>query len=353
VTLGANKVATGHHADDQAETVIMRLIRGSGPQGLSGIPPVRNLGSDNCRQIIRPLIDTWRSDIMSYIRANKLKYRTDESNESPEYLRNRIRLELLPMLEKEYNPRIKRRLASAASALAAENDFIEAESSLIAGEVVVERKPGWVRFDASLLAAFHPALRKRVFLALTFSAKPDAGMLGSLHYEEADSIVRTGRGRLDLPGGLRLEISEGAGLISEVSKTGVKSRKTFEIAIGGATLLPEFGLKIKTTVMTEIKSPERLARMCSPSRQYFDLDALRMPLEVRLRRPGDAFRPLGARGGKKLKDFFIDKKVPRFLRDRVPLLISNGKIAWALGHAIDNAYRLRPGSTAALRVDYE
>ena len=353
VSLGANKVAVGHNADDQAETVIMRLIRGSGPQGLSGIPPVRRLGGDGGPQIIRPLIDAWRSDIMRYIRANKLKYRKDESNESPEYLRNRIRLELLPMLEQEYNPRIKRRLASAASALAAENDFIETESSLIAGEVVVERRPGWVRFDASLLAAFHPALRKRVFSELVFSAKPGAGMLESLHYEEADSHVRSGRGRLDLPGGLRLEISEGAGLISEASKTGAKSRKTFEIAIGGSTLIPELSLKIRTTVMTEIKSPARLARMCAPSRQYFDLDALRMPLQVRFRRPGDAFRPLGAQGGKKLKDFFIDKKVPRFLRDRVPLLISNGKIAWVMGHAIDNAYRLKPGSTAALRVDYE
>ena len=355
IALGANKVATGHHADDQAETVIMRLIRGSAPQGLSGIPPVRQLigGDAGSPQIIRPLIDVWRSDIMSYIRSNKLKYREDESNESPEYLRNRIRLQLLPMLEEEYNPQIKRRLASAASALALENEFIEAESSLLAGEVVVERKPGWVRFDASLLAAFHPALRKRVFSELAFSARRDAGMLQSLHYEEAESLLRSGRGRLDLPGGLRLEISEGAGLISEISKTSVKSRKTYEIAIDGATLIPELGIKIKTTPMTGIKSPARLAGMCSPNRQYFDLDALRIPLEIRFRRPGDAFRPLGARGSKKLKDFFIDKKVPRFLRDRVPLLISNGKIAWAMGYAIDNAYRLKPGSTAALRVDYE
>ncbi len=105
--------------------------------------------------------------------------------------------------------------------------------------------------------------------------------------------------------------------------------------------------------MTGIKSPARLAKLCTPNRQYFDLDAVRVPLEIRFRRPGDSFRPLGGRGSKKLKDFFIDKKVPRFLRDRVPLLLSDGKIMWVMGHAIGREFRLRPGSTAALRVDYE
>ena len=90
-----------------------------------------------------------------------------------------------------------------------------------------------------------------------------------------------------------------------------------------------------------------------PNCQYFDLDAVRTPLEIRLRRPGDSFRPLGVRGSKKLKDFFIDKKVPRFLRDRAPMLLSGGRIMWVMGHAIDDRYRLKPGSSAALRVDYE
>lgn len=353
LSLGANKVAVGHSADDQAETVLMRLIRGSGPRGLAGIPPVRRLGGAGGPQIIRPLIDVWRADIIHYLRTHKLPYRTDKSNESPEYLRNRIRLELLPLLEKEYNPQIKKRLASAASSLAIENDFMESESALLAGEMVVERRTSWVHFDAALLAAFHPALRRRVFSALVFSAKPDAGTLESLHYTEADALVQAGRGKLDLPGGLRLEISEGAGLISDASHVSARPRKSFDVAIDGATLISSLDLKIRTKTMVEIKSPTRLSRMCTPNRQYFDLDALRVPLEVRLRRPGDAFRPLGARGSKKLKDFFIDKKIPRFLRDRVPLLISGGSIAWVMGHAIDNAYRLKPDSVAALRVDYE
>ena len=352
-TIGAEKVAVGHNADDQAETILMRLIRGSGPHGLAGIPPVRRLGGAEGPQIIRPLLEVWRSDIMRYLRAHKLQYRIDETNESPEYLRNRIRLQLLPSLENEYNPQIKQRLAGAASALAIENDFMETEAQILAGKIVVEKKPGWVVFNAALLDTFHSALRKRVFLALTRLAKPDAPMLEGLHYSGADSVMSSGRGRLDLPGRLRLEVSEGAGLISEISRRRSKSKRVFDVSIDGSTVISDLGMKIRTTVMAEIKSPNRLIRMCTPHRQYFDLDTMHQPIEVRFRHPGDSFRPLGAGGNKKLKDYFIDRKVPRFLRDRIPLLISDGRIMWVMGHAIDNRYRLKPGSGAALRVDYE
>ena len=353
LSLGANKVAVGHNADDQAETVLMRLIRGSGPQGLAGIPPTRRLGAGDGLLIIRPLINVWRLDIMRYLSKNRLKFRTDETNESPEYLRNRIRLDLIPKLENEYNPQIKRRLASAASTLAAENDFMEAEAKLLAGEVAVEIKPHQIVFDTTLLGTLHSALRNRVFSMLVIMAKPDAPMLEALHYAGADTLICAGRGKLDLPGGLRLETSEGFGLISDVAHKPARSGKAFEIPIGATADVRELSISITTKVLEAIKSPDRLVRMCKPNRQYFDLEAVRMPLEVRFRRPGDSFRPLGARGSKKLKDYFIDKKIPRFLRDRVPILVSNGKIMWVMGHEIDERYRLKPKSGAALRVDYE
>ncbi len=352
-SFGSNKVAVGHTADDQAETVLMRLIRGAGPRGLAGIPPVRRLGGPAGPEIIRPLIEAWRADIMRYLRTRKLSYQKDCSNESAEFLRNKIRLELIPKLEKEYNPRIKHRLAGAALALAAENDFIESEARLLAEVITIEKKPSWVVFDAVALGSLHPALRNRIALALARLAKRDVPMIETLHYEQADALIRSGGGRLDLPGGLRLEISEGVGLISEMGKQPAKIRRTFEVPLGGAVFIHELNLRVKTRILSAVKSPFRLARMCTPNRQYFDLDAVRLPLEVRLRRRGDSFRPLGSRGSKKLKDFFIDKKTPRFLRDSVPLLLSGGKIMWVMGHAIDEKYKLKPGSGAALRVDYE
>jgi len=152
LSLGANKVAVGHTADDQAETILMRLIRGSGPHGLEGMPPARPLGNSDQPMLIRPLIDIWRRDILPHLKTRRLRYRIDASNESTEYLRNRIRLDLLPYLEEKYNPQIRQRLASAASALAIENDFIETEARLLAGEITSERKPGWIVFDAALFA---------------------------------------------------------------------------------------------------------------------------------------------------------------------------------------------------------
>jgi len=352
-TIGAQKVAVGHNADDQAETVLMRLIRGAGPQGLAGIPPVRRLGDVYGPQIIRPLLEVWRGDIMRYLRAHKLRYREDATNTSPEYLRNRIRMQLLPSLEREYNPQIKQRLAGAAAALAAENDFMATEAQVLAGEILLERKSGWVVFNVTLLDELHPALRKRVFLALVTLASPSTPMLEGLHYSGADVILRSGRGRLDLPGGLRLEVSGGMGLISEVARRRSRSKEVFDVSIGGLTAISDAGISIRTTVMAEIKSPDRLIRLCTPNRQYFDLDSVRPPIGVRFRRPGDSFRPLGAGGNKKLKDYFIDGKVPRFLRDHIPLLLSDGKIMWVMGYEIDDRYRLKPGSSAALRVDYE
>ncbi len=353
LSLGADKVAVGHTADDQAETMLMRLIRGSGPEGLAGIPPVRLLGDSGGPKIIRPLIYAWRSDIMAYVRSRKLKFRKDLSNESTEYLRNRIRLELLPRLQKEYNPRIKQRLAAAASALAVESDFVDTEAKLLTNEMVIEARPGWVLFHADLLASLHPALRKRIVSSLVSLAKLGAPMLETSHFGDADALLCAAAGRLDLPGRLRLEVSGGMGLVSETARQRGLPRKTFTVSLGGKTVVAPLNAVVKTKLITGVSSPSRLVRLCSPSRQYFDADAVRPPLEIRARRPGDSFGPLGVRGTKKLKDFFIDKKVPRFLRDHVPLLLSNGRIMWVMGYAVDRKYMLKPTSTAALRVDYE
>ncbi len=352
LSLGATKVAMGHTADDQAETILMRLIRGAGPHGLEGMPPIRPLRTPNGPILIRPLIHVWRTDIVRYARARSLAYRKDASNESPQYLRNRVRLELIPHLTK-YNPKIKQRLTGAASALAVENDFIAGEASRLAEEIAMAKRPGEVIFDAARLASLHPALRTRILSALVTSVRPSTPMLEAVHYDEVDALLCAVKGRIDLPGKLRLELSEGVGLICDGARSPKIPKGSFGVAMGGKTIIPELNLAVTTRVLENISSPSRLIRLCNPNRQYFALDAVRSPLEIRLRRPGDSLRPLGGRGTKKVQDFFVDRKVPRFLRDRVPLLLSDGRIMWVMGYAIDKKYMLTPGSRAALRVDYE
>ncbi|GAB4340193.1 MAG: tRNA lysidine(34) synthetase TilS [Candidatus Abyssubacteria bacterium] len=353
MAVGAQRVAVGHTADDQAETVLMRLLRGTGPDGLAGIPPVRSLADSEGPAVIRPLIDVWRGEVMEHVRSRNLEFRIDTTNELPDFLRNRIRLQLLPHLEHEYNPHIKERLAAVASALALENDFLAKETRLLSTELIAETGPTWVIFHADILAQFHPALRKRIIGQLVSGVMPDGPMLESLHYEHADSMICSGRGKTDLPGGLRLEVSEGFGFISDTNGKPEAVRATYEVRLDGETHIPEFHLLVRTKTMPRVSSPLRLAKMCTPARQYFDLETVRLPVQIRARRPGDTFNPLGTEGTKKLKDFFIDKKVPRFLRDRVPLLLSHGRIMWVMGYAMDRKFMLRPGSSGALRVDYE
>lgn len=350
--VGAAKVALGHTADDQAETILMRLLRGAGPGGLAGIPPTRLLNEQNDAQIIRPLINIWRSEIVEYLRSRNLAYRSDATNETPEYFRNKVRLELIPRLEKEYNPQIKQRLAVSASALAVENDFLSEEASLLAEEVLLERKPGWVLFDARMLSTLHPALRMRILARLMKCADVKSPMLEALHLAGMDATLDAG-GKLDLPGGFRLEVSEALGLISDLRLRPVSQKKAFSIPLPGTHAIPAFNLLVRTTVLEKISSPTRLVRLCTPARQYFDLKKVRGLLEIRTRRPGDSFRPLGSRGRKKLKDFFIDRKIPRFLRQHVPLLVSSGRIMWVMGYAIDQYFMLTPDSVSAIRVDYE
>lgn len=352
-SLGASKIAVGHTADDQAETIIMRLIRGSGSDGLAGIPPARFLAGEKGPRIIRPLINAWKKDVIAYLRTRKLKFRKDASNESVDFLRNKIRLELLPHLEREYNPQVKERLVTTAAALATERDFVDAEARLLTAEMIVEEKAHWILFHADLLAAMHPALRKRIISRLILRAKPNAPMLEARHHAKADSLVRAGAGRLEMPGKLRMEVSGGFGLITAAgTRSGIR-KTAVAVALDAQTPVPQFDIVVKTKVLKKIASPSSLIRRCSATRQYFELDAVRLPLEVRSRRAGDTFRPLGMRGEKKLKDLFIDKKIPRFLRDGIPLLLSNGAIMWVMGHVIDRRFMLKANSRAALRVDYE
>ncbi len=351
-SVGATRVALGHTADDQAETMLMRLIRGAGPEGLAGIPPIRPLDKNSNLLIIRPLIGTWRSEIMEYVEEKKLEVRIDKSNQSLEFFRNRVRLELIPHIEREFNPLIKQRLVSAAAALSTDNDFLATESDLLAQETLLERHKGWILFDARMLAQLHPALRKRIISRLVSLAHPEPPMLEAPHFAAAEKALAAGGGRLDLPGRLILEVSEGAGLISLPPARKAPPKKAFAIDHSGTHAIPELGLLVKTTIQ-KTSSPSRLIRQCTPTRQYFDLKKVKGPLEVRVRRPGDAFQPLGTLGRKKLKDFFIDKKVPRFLRQRVPLLVSDSRIMWVMGYAIDEHFMLKPTSTSALRVDYE
>lgn len=328
--VGSRKVATGHTATDQAETVLMRLLRGSGLRGLSGIPPVRQ----GRVTFIRPLIRVSRREIEELLRSEGIPFRIDSSNLKPVYTRNRIRLELMPLL-REFNPRIEEVLARVGEISAEEDEFMERIAAEKLGELSTERREGYVRLKADELAQLPIALRRRIVRAAVREAKGDLLNVDFDHVESILDLISSPipSSKVDLPG-LRAERRYSELIITSEPEARI-SEYEYRLPIPGEVEIPEAGLKL----IAELHR-ERPPAPKSPDVALLDYDKLSLPLLVRNRRPGDRFRPLGMKGSKKLKDFFIDIKLPLDERDKVPILVSGGQIVWIVGHRIDERFKV-------------
>ena len=334
---GCAVIATGHHADDQAETVLMRLLRGTSPRGLAGIPPV---GAREGVRIIRPLFDCTREEIVAYVEAAGLPYRVDRTNADTAYERNRIRHELLPLLAKDYNPRAREALVRLAELVRSDNDLLDslaasAEAEVAATDDALSRAP---------FARLHPALQRRVVARLAWRHAVDCP------FERVDAAVAfiagapTGR-RFDLGGGLLLYNGrEATELVSVPEET---DDAEVALSVPGTTRAFDRCFEV---VRREVTPAANVVAHCSPERQVFDADALGGDLAVRRRRPGDRFGPLGMTGTKSLKKYLIEIGVPAPKRDRQLVLTGGGRIAWVVGHAISAHAAVSAATQAVLEV---
>jgi tRNA(Ile)-lysidine synthase len=337
----AAKIALGHTADDQAESMIMRILRGSGTRGLSGIPPVRN------GLYIRPLIGVWREEIEAFLEEKRIVPLTDPSNQSQKYLRNRIRHELLPLLQ-QYNPRIRQVLVQMADLFRGEEEFWETHlSEKLAGAVRSRRKETLVLDVPALLS--HPlpirlrCLRKAIEETqghLRGISLPHIWALNSLL--EASDPNRT----LKLPRGLTVTRAYQALHLSRSREEAVP----FEHPVPGPGYveIPEIGRAMRFETQSR-KGRTRFDE--SPLVALLDFDDLEFPLTVRSFQPGDRFQPLGMEGEKKIKDLFIDCKVPALQRKRIPILCRGDRILWVGGVRIDHRARLKPETRRILRAE--
>jgi tRNA(Ile)-lysidine synthase len=323
--IGANKVALGHNRDDQAETVCMRFLRGAGTHGLAGISPVRHAGVVT---YIRPLLNTPRCDIEQYCRDRELSPRLDESNNQPHYLRNRLRLELLPHLAATYNPAIGENLGQLADVLRAEDQFLD---QLAAEAFERCRAPGeGVALNGAALLAEPLALARRV---VRLAAKAVVGPTCDLGLEPVTQVLEAaphsqGSRMLMLPNGVRVFLEYGVcrffGSGHELPAEG-----EWPLAAPGVTVVPPLGLQVEVL-------PAGTAR--GPMEAQFDAARLPGPLRLRTRRPGDRIWPTGMEGSKKVQDMLVDAKVPKRLRDRVPLLTAGDEVLWVIGYRLDRRF---------------
>ena len=308
-------IATGHHAGDQAETVLMHLLRGSGIEGLAGMRP--RMGT-----IIRPLLFLSKEEIVAYCREKGLQPRQDETNFQTDVERNRIRLELLPTL-RSYRPSLDDVLCRLAAAEAEAADFLQAAADSVWDRTATE-KDGQLFLRRKVYGAAHIALRK----ALLRRAAETLGLRSSFgfsHYEALDGFCRFGESgkKLTLPGGGEAECRYDTVVLRRAEASAVAWEER-PLSLSGATRIEEIGLTVyaSSSETEDIPEDSRLA--------VADRDALSSPLLVRRRREGDSFR-LESGGRQKVKSLLIDRKIPRGLRDRVPIFTAGGEIFWVGG----------------------
>jgi len=336
--VGAARIAVGHTASDQAETVLMRLIRGSGIDGLAGIPFVRG-------RIIRPLLKIFRWEIEEYCKRYSLTPAEDPSNKNLSILRNSVRFKLIPFLSEHYNPRIVETLSNTADILQADKDFLE-KATLKAQRKVVEKKTDrFAVINVKKLSNLHLSLQRRVIRHLIEELR---GGLESIEYTHIHQILDLKKNRgtkvLDLPGNLRIRCEYDKLVIEKGEETPPSFFKPLRVP--GKTELPELGMVFETEVVSE--RPSHFPS--DPYQAHLDFDKITESLFLRPRQEGDKFKPLGMKGGKKLKNFFIDLKVPRFERDNVPILVSGDKIVWVVGHRIDDRFKVKEDTRRILKI---
>ncbi len=341
MTQKATRIATGHHADDQAETLVMNILRGAGPGGLSGIPPQRG------GVYIRPLIDATREEIENYCRENELAYCQDSSNFKPVYLRNRVRLELLPLLEREYNPEIRVALIRLAGIMQDENEFMDTQVQDLWDKLMISDTRSEIICNLPGFLAAPPALQRRLLRKAWAALRGDARELTYNHLEQAMNFLRDGKagGVIEFPRHIIMINGYGEFRLTVARPNLEPVVFCYALQIPGTTFIPEIGANIVVEI-TGVPPVDAAGK----KELWVDAEKLSGPLQVRSRQSGDRFWPLGGRGSKKIKEFFIDAKVPRRQRDRVPIITAGEDIVWVGGMRPDDRWQITDSTRKFLHL---
>lgn len=343
-SFSAQKIALGHNLNDQAETILMRLLRGSGPSGLMGIPPNRD------EKIIRPLIELTRSEIEAYLEQRGLAYMTDSSNLETRYLRNKIRLKLLPELKK-YQPRIVELLGQTAEIMKRDNEWLEAEAGTWVEMQAEITNNGQIQVPLSSFRGLPEGLRNRIIRCILRITGEGLRRVSLRHIEAVNHAAMEGKAQsvLSLPNNIVVKKVYERLVFSVMKQTGPKA---FCCVIDrpGTFHLDAIGYDIS---LKQIRKGALHDMKASPWTAFLDADLLDYPLLIRNSRPGDRFVPLGMSGHKKIKDLFIDLKVPSDVRKRIPILIHKKNLIWVCGLRIDDRYKITPQTKNILIVSLE
>ena len=343
--VGASKIAVAHNKNDQAETVIMRIIRGTGLDGLKGMDHQR----DN---IIRPLLDIDRKEIEAYCLENSLYPRTDSSNLESVYTRNRVRLELIPSINSMFDTDIVGSIYKMSLLLRDDHDFIENSVLSIYNNCVENKRDKSLQLNLGKLKEWPAAVYKRIFRTAIREVKGDLTGIENVHIESILDLMLHGTtgSVVHLPSGLRVRRSY---TTLEINTETVEEPLVFEesLRIPGETVIKE----LQGFFESELESFDWDRHMTTSGKsleQFFDYEKLKLGINIRNRRTGDSFKPLNSNGTKKLKEYLIDQKIPRENRDRIPLIAKDNEIVWIVGNKISDKFKVTENTKSVLKLKY-
>ena len=354
----ANRIAVAHTADDQAEEVLLRLIRGTGRKGLSGMNVVRE------GKIIRPFLTLPKTDLIEYLNHENIPFLEDSSNKERIYLRNRVRLDLIPHLAEHYNPNISTTLRQTAAILQDEELFLEDVVDEALKTIIIEEKNR--SFDQ------HPECPEIILDVTAFNESPRAiqrrllesvfwKMEQSPRFRQIEQVLHLAEAGengtvVHLAGGLRatkemtgIVFSYPQGMVPQQGNLIEKNQPLSQITVSepGTITIPETGVEIRFEEMAHVPD---MKKIINDQEDYLDLAQVSFPFIVRSPQPGDFFHPLGGPGRKKVADFLSDQKVPQEQRSQVPTLESSGSVAALLGLRIDHRARITKKTMRVLKV---
>ena len=350
--VGADRIAVGHTANDQAETVLMWLLRGAGMAGLAGMPYVRE------DRIIRPLLAATRAEVVAYLDREGLTYRCDSSNEKPLYHRNRIRKELLPVITR-LAPSAVRVLQRQADLLREDEQYLEQITNKLVHALVTHDSRGVQRVNRQGFIELPVALQRRL-IRTVLRTYDEVGRASSVRVvESVRRVFLKGRNgaRLSLrqavvildQGSVRFSPGTGADH-GHRTDSGERMREALRLPVPSTVYWARTNQQIHVQLMTR-RAVEEMGRAPSQGRVLFDADRFSEPLSVRAWEAGDRFSPHGMKGkSKKLQDFYTDRKVARYERGKIPLLVAPEGILWVVGMRQDERFVVRGGTTRCLVV---
>ncbi len=357
--LDAQAVITGHHADDQVETVLMHFLRGSGLDGLCGMSYRTYLQEWSQRvPLVRPLLSTWREEINAYFQNSAIIPREDQTNQDISYLRNRVRLALIPYLQ-QYNPQIKQRIWELSQTLTRDADMINREVQRTLSGALLTKTPEFWALSLQKVQEAPGGVQARIIREAVGNIRSGANELDSESIERALGMINddTQTGQVDLAGRMNLSKDQQRIYIAVKNAQVIEPQwpwidTQYEIQLDIPFELQLENGWVLSIEQVEMLSPvEKIIQTANPFEAWLDMESINKPLMLRSRRSGDRFQPLGLlEGSVKISDFMTNVKLPRAARDHWPLVCSDDEIIWVPGYRPAHPVRIKENTRLGIHL---